>query len=156
MLLWVRLFWSRTINGKGSASAMTHAPDSIGQVSPLSAGLRGRCPRCGKAPLFDGLLGLRDSCSKCGLNFRFIDTGDGPAVFAIMILGAVVLGGALWFEFRFGPPVWQHVVLWGVVTPVLAIGLLRFLKATLAALQYKHKAEEGRVATGHDTDRSAL
>lgn len=128
---------------RGDTSGMTHAPE---QVSPLSAGLRGRCPRCGKGPLFEGLLGLRDSCRACGLNFRFIDTGDGPAVFAIMILGAVVLGGALWFEFRYDPPVWQHVVLWGVLTPLLAVGLLRILKATLAALQYTHKAEEGRLA----------
>ena len=115
-------------------------------VSALGAALSGRCPRCGKAPLFNGLLGLRDSCSSCKLDYKFIDTGDGPAVFAILILGAVVLGGALWFEFRFNPPVWQHVVLWGVVTPLLAIGLLRFLKAGLSALQYKNRAEEGRLA----------
>jgi uncharacterized protein (DUF983 family) len=38
------------------------------------------------------------------------------------------------------------MVLWGIVTPVFALGLLRFLKALLIALQYKHKAEEGRLA----------
>jgi uncharacterized protein (DUF983 family) len=31
------------------------------------------------------------------------------------------------------------------LTPLLAIFLLRFLKATLIALQYKNKAEEGRL-----------
>lgn len=118
----------------------------VEQVSALGAGLAGRCPRCGKGPLFKGLLSLGESCPECRLDYRFIDTGDGPAVFAIFILGAVVLGGALWFEFRFNPPVWQHVVLWGVLTPVLAVGLLRILKSMLAALQFKHKAEEGRLA----------
>jgi uncharacterized protein (DUF983 family) len=88
---------------------------------------------------------LRDRCSHCGLDYAFIDTGDGPAVFAIFILGFLVLGGALWFEFTFGPPVWMHVVLWGLLTPIIALGLLRFLKALLTALQYKHKAEEGRL-----------
>jgi len=118
-----------------------HAP-----VSPFAAGLSGRCPRCGKGPLFDGLLALRQGCPSCALDYKFIDTGDGPAVFAILILGGVVLGGALWFEFTFNPPVWQHVVLWGVVTPLLTVGLLRVLKGTLSALQYANKAEEGRLS----------
>jgi uncharacterized protein (DUF983 family) len=89
---------------------------------------------------------FRDRCESCGLDYKFIDTGDGPAVFAILILGAVVLGGALYVEFTFGPPVWVHVVLWGIVTPLLALVLLRFLKAGLSALQWANQAEEGRLA----------
>jgi uncharacterized protein (DUF983 family) len=60
-------------------------------------------------------------------------------------LGFLVLGGALWVEFRFEPPIWVHVVLWGLLTPLLALGLLRLLKAGLIALQYKHKAGEGQL-----------
>jgi uncharacterized protein (DUF983 family) len=115
-------------------------------VAPLRAGLLARCPRCGQGALFQNGLMLRPSCSGCGLDYRFIDTGDGPAVFAILILGFVVLGAALIFEFRYGPPLWAHVVLWGLVTPLLAFGLLRFLKAMLIALQWTHKAEEGRLS----------
>ena len=89
---------------------------------------------------------FESACPSCKLDYKFLDTGDGPAVFAIMILGGVVLGGALWFEFRFNPPVWQHIALWGVLTPLLALGLLRLLKAGLAVLQYKNRAEEGRLA----------
>ena len=87
---------------------------------------------------------MRERCESCGLDYRFVDTGDGPAVFAIFILGAVVLGGALYVEFKFEPAVWVHVVLWGLLTPLIAIGLLRFLKAALIAQQYRHKAEETR------------
>ena len=58
-------------------------------VSPLVAGLKCRCPRCGHGRLF---------------------------------------------------------VLWGILTPVMAVILLRFLKATLIALQFKNKAEEGRLS----------
>jgi uncharacterized protein (DUF983 family) len=65
-------------------------------------------------------------------------------VFAIFILGFVVLGAALLVEFRLGPPVWVHVLLWGLLTPLLAFVLLRVLKATLIALQYRHQAGEGR------------
>ncbi|HYD15950.1 MAG TPA: DUF983 domain-containing protein [Hyphomicrobium sp.] len=115
-------------------------------VSPIVAGVLARCPRCGKGSLFHNGLMLRPSCQGCGLDYKFIDTGDGPAVFAILILGFVVLGGALFVEFRYEPPVWVHVVLWGILTPLLAFGLLRFLKAILIALQWHHKAEEGRLA----------
>ena len=115
-------------------------------VSPLKAGLAGRCPRCGKGPLFGSGLALRERCAACGLNYRFIDTGDGPAVFAIFILGLVVLGGALWVEFRFEPPLLLQVAIWGLLTPLLAFGLLRVLKAALIALQYRNKAEEARLS----------
>ncbi len=114
-------------------------------VPVLKAALAARCPRWGEGLLFRGLLALRERCDKCGLNYKFIDTGDGPAVFAIMILGFLVLGGALILEFKVGPPLWVHLLLWGAGTPLLALGLLRFLKALLIALQFKHKAEEGRL-----------
>ena len=89
---------------------------------------------------------VRDHCEHCGLDFKFVDTGDGPAVFAILILGFVVLGAALIVEFNLRPPLWLHALIWTPVTLVLAIGMLRPMKATLVALQFKHKAEEGRLA----------
>lgn len=113
--------------------------------SAVAAGLMARCPRCGNGALFRSGLVLCEKCERCGLSYAFADSGDGPAVFATFILGFVVLGGALLVEFRLGPPVWVHVVLWGVLTPLLAFGLLRVLKATLIALQYKHQAGEGRL-----------
>ncbi len=67
-------------------------------------------------------------------------------MFGILILGFLILGGALIVEFKLNPPVWVHLVLWGALTPLFAFFLLRVLKATLIALQYKHKAEEGRLS----------
>ena len=116
------------------------------QTSALAAGLKARCPRCGKGALFRTGLVLRDTCERCGLSFAFADSGDGPAVFGILILGFVVLGAALMLEFKVGPPVIVHVIVWGGLTPLVAFFLLRVLKATLIALQFKHKAEEGRLA----------
>jgi uncharacterized protein (DUF983 family) len=119
---------------------------STHSASVMKSAFLARCPRCGQGPLFRQVLVLRENCSSCGLNYAFIDTGDGPAVFAIFILGFLVLGAALWFEFTYYPPLWVHLVMWGLLTPIIALGLLRFLKALLIALQYKHKAEEGRLA----------
>jgi uncharacterized protein (DUF983 family) len=94
--------------------------------------------------LFKNILELRPKCERCGLDYRFIDTGDGPAVFGIFILGFLICGLALYVEFTFEPPVWVHVVLWGLGTPLMALVLLRFLKSLLIALQYRNKAEQGR------------
>jgi len=115
-------------------------------VSPIFSALLARCPRCGKGRLFKNVLEMRDRCERCGLDYRFIDTGDGPAVFGIFILGFLICGMALYVEFTYEPPVWMHVLLWGIGTPLIALGLLRFLKALLIALQYRNKAEEGRIA----------
>ena len=73
-------------------------------ASALLCGLKGRCPRCGQGRLFSGRAELRDSCGGCGLSYAFADPGDGPAVFAIFILGGLVLGGALLVEFKFRAP----------------------------------------------------
>ena len=116
------------------------------KISLLRAALLARCPRCGCGPLFKNVLELRDGCSSCGLNYQFIDTGDGPAIFAIFILGFLVLGMALYVEFTYEPSVWVHVILWGTLTPLIALVVLRFLKAGLIGLQFRHKAEEGRLA----------
>jgi uncharacterized protein (DUF983 family) len=114
--------------------------------SPVVLGLKARCPRCGEGPLFHQVLNLRERCDNCGLDYKFIDTGDGPAVFAIFILGFIVLGSALWVQLTFDTPLLPTVIASGIATLALALGLLRFLKAFLIALQYRHKAEEGRLA----------
>ncbi len=117
-------------------------------VSVFHAGLGCRCPRCGKADLFRGrfTLAVAPQCSACGLDFAFIDSGDGPAVFAIMILGVVMLGGALVLEFSVHPPIWVHGLVWVPVALLMGFALLRTLKATLIALQFKNRAEEARIA----------
>lgn len=124
---------------------MDQPEQTVPAVSPFVAGLKSRCPRCGKGALFKSGLTLRENCPTCGQSYAFADSGDGPAVFAILILGFIVLGAALWVEFRLLPPWWVHALLWGLLTPLLAFVLLRVLKATLIALQFKYKAQGGRL-----------
>ena len=108
-------------------------------ISPLRAALACRCPRCGKGPLFSGLLDVRQACEACGLDLSAQDAGDGPAVFAILVLGAFVVGLAALVEIKFSPPIWLHVLLWGPLIIIGAIAMLRPLKAGLIALQYRHR-----------------
>ena len=121
-------------------------PDpAISPPSPISAGLAGRCPRCGKGRLFTGFLTLSPSCTACGLDFSFADAGDGPAVFVILLAGFVVVGLALVVEFLYQPPFWLHALLWGPLILVVTLGPLRPLKGLLITLQYHHDAAEGRL-----------
>lgn len=110
-----------------------------GPVSPFAAGLSCRCPRCGRGRLFDGFLTVAARCESCGLDLRAQDSGDGPAVFIILVLGFLVVGLAILVEAVYEPPYWLHVVLWPPVILGLSLGLLRPFKAVLIALQYRHK-----------------
>ena len=114
-------------------------------VDPFTAGARGLCPRCGQGRLFDGLLKVRPACTNCGLDYSFADSGDGPVVFVILILGFLVVGAALWTEVNLKPPLWVHFLLWIPLTIVLGLALTRVLKGLLIALQYRNNASEGRL-----------
>ena len=69
-------------------------------------------------------------------------------MFVILIAGFIVVGSALVVEAMWRPPYWLHALLWLPLLLVLTLGLLRPLKGLLVALQFHHKAEEGRVDGG--------
>ena len=114
-------------------------------ISPYLAGLLGRCPSCGQGALFAGFLSLKKECDHCKLDYSFADAGDGPAVFVILFVGFIVVGGALYVELAYEPAYWVHAALWLPLTLILGLGLLRPLKALLVALQYRNKAKEGEL-----------
>lgn len=120
---------------------MTYYPP----VDPYSAGVRGKCPRCGQGALFKSFLGLKDRCEVCGLDYSKADPGDGPAVFIMFIVGFVAVAVAFIARFVWFAPILTAFLISGGVAIGLSVALLRPLKATLVALQYKHKAEEGRL-----------
>lgn len=111
-------------------------------VSPMRAGLACRCPRCGRGALYDGLLRVAESCAVCGLDLTPHESADAPAVFAIFILGFVVVPAAFGLEVLAEPPIWVHMVVWPPVIVGLAIALLRPMKAIIVALHYKNLRHE--------------
>jgi uncharacterized protein (DUF983 family) len=120
---------------------MTDFPNNL----PIGRGLRGRCPRCGEGRLFQGFLSLRPACERCGLSYSFADAGDGPAVFVILIGGGIVVFAALITEVMYQPPYWLHAALWLPLILIVTLIPLRLIKGLLIALQYHHKAAEGRL-----------
>ena len=101
-----------------------------------------RCPRCGEGKLYRNLLDINDQCSVCGLPLKQREQGDGPAFFAILIIGALTAIGASVVEIKYEPPFWLHAVIW---IPFITFGTLlslRFLKAALIGMQYRYRKED--------------
>ncbi|MGI8724193.1 MAG: DUF983 domain-containing protein [Methyloceanibacter sp.] len=120
---------------------------SRGTGATLLAGILGRCPACGEGRLYAGFLTLAPACDKCGLNYGFADSGDGPAVFVILVTGFIIVGGALIVEVLYSPPYGLYALVVGPIATVLPLLLLRAFKGALIALQFKHKAAEGKLVT---------
>lgn len=117
--------------------------------SAWAAGLRLRCPQCGQGEVFQGYLKFRDHCRACGADFRAADSGDGPAVFVILIVGAIVAPLLFILQFGLDLPGWLALTLTMVAAIALCLALLPPFKSLLFALQWKHKARE---ATGEDVE----
>ena len=115
------------------------------EPSPIMAAVKGLCPRCGNRTLFAGMASFAPKCRACGLDFAAFNVGDGPAAFLIFIVGGIVVGLAIVTQVKFSPPWWVHVLLWVPLTCFLTIGLLRIGKGLLLALEYRHRAREGRI-----------
>ena len=119
-----------------------------GHVSPLGAGLGGRCPRCGRGRLFAGFLELARSCSACRLSYEFADAGDGAAWFVMLIAGTIAVGAALWLEIAYQPPYWVHAAVALPLAVGLPLVLLRPVKGVLICQQYQTKARESGLDNG--------
>ena len=126
------------------------APAVSPPISPWVAGLLGRCPRCGRGNLFKGFLNVADCCPDCDLDYAKVDTGDGPAVFIILVAGFFIVGLALIVEVSYQPPYWVHAIIFLPLALGVPLGLLRPFKATLIALQFHNRAREGRQDMGDD------
>jgi uncharacterized protein (DUF983 family) len=103
----------------------------------LIAALKGECPKCGAATLFTGWISFASKCRACGLDYGQFNVGDGPAAFLTLIVGAIVVIGAVSLQLGFAPPVWVHILIWPAVTLALVIGGLRVGKAALLQSEYR-------------------
>jgi uncharacterized protein (DUF983 family) len=108
-----------------------------------------RCPECGRGAVFSGYLRFRDTCPVCGADFKAADAGDGPAVFVILIVGAIVAPLLIFLQVGLDLADWLALTITMVTAIALCIAFLPPFKAILFALQWKHKARE---ATHEDVE----
>lgn len=114
-------------------------------VSAISAGLRCRCPNCGEGRVYRGYLKFKQRCEACDADLTVADTGDGASFFVMWVALIFIAPAAMLFEFWVRPPTWVHVLIWPPVIVIFCMMLLPPFKATLFALQWKHKAGEARL-----------
>jgi len=140
------------ISDRGEAPAGPEIPvgketGAVGDGSPrpLDCGLKGLCPRCGAKTLFAGWIRFADRCRLCGLDYAAFNVGDGPAAFLTLILGTIVVIGAVALELSASPPFWVHLLIWPPVTLAGVVLSLRVAKGWLIALEYRNAAREGRL-----------
>jgi uncharacterized protein (DUF983 family) len=101
-----------------------------------------RCPRCGRGKLYRGLLTIVDECSECHLKFTGREQGDGPAFFAILIVGGFAAIGAAVVEIKYEPPFWLHAAIWIPFIIIATLMSLRVLKAALIAMEYQYRKDD--------------
>ena len=90
-----------------------------------------------------GLSQVPRHCRACSADFRAADAGDGPAVFVILIVGAIV--APLLFILQFGarlPGLAGARRITMLAAVALCLAFLPPFKSVLFALQWKHKARE--------------
>jgi len=124
---------------------MSEAPELGAPPSLAAAAFQGLCPNCGARSLFAGLARFASKCPACGLDFHSFNVGDGPAAFLILIVGAIVAGGAIFLDQLAGPPWWVHII-WLPIGAALTVYGLRVGKAALIYQEHKHRAGEGQLA----------
>ena len=102
-------------------------------------GVRMACPACGKGRLFPRYLKVADHCPACGEALHHQRADDAPPYFTMLIVGHVLVGGALSLERAFAPPMWVHMAIWLPLTLLMSLWLLPHLKGALVGLQWAHR-----------------
>ncbi|MDR6708656.1 MULTISPECIES: DUF983 domain-containing protein [unclassified Novosphingobium] len=105
-------------------------------------GMKGCCPKCGKASMFKRWLKLQDRCPNCGLNYNFAAPDDGPAFFSLCIVAFPLSFFVVWLQVAFDPPYWVHLV---TSLPLMMLGCilpLPYIKGWLVASAYVNHAKE--------------
>ncbi len=87
---------------------------------------------------------MAPACGACGADLSSADPGDGPAVFVILIAGALASAGLLATELALHPAVWVEAAVWLPAAAALSILLLRPAKGLLLAAQFRPRAAEPR------------
>ena len=116
-----------------------HAPDAGADRSVTQAMLRGAalaCPACGHRGLFRSFLKVADRCPNCGEELHHHRADDAPPYFTMLIVGHIIVGGALILEQTLAPPQWVQLALWIPLTIMLSLLMLPSIKGALVGLQW--------------------
>lgn len=100
----------------------------------LSRGFARKCPRCGESKLFAGYLTLADRCSHCELPLGEIRADDFPPYLTMVVVGHIVVPGALLMEKHLDPTIMTQLAIWLPATLILSLWFLPRLKGAIVGL----------------------
>ena len=101
-----------------------------------------KCPSCGTSGIFHQFIKVKPSCPKCGVDFTQFETADGPAFFAITIVGILIGMAAGIVEIVKEPPIWVHFALWLPLVFILSAIVIRITKTLMIAHQLDLKTRK--------------
>ncbi len=104
---------------------------SKGQRGHFRAALFGLCPRCGARSLWDAPAGFAPACRACGLAFADYEPRGRGLYFVLLPLTFLLIAGALRLDEVLRPPLWVMLGLIVAIVPVVIMGALRLVKASL-------------------------
>ena len=106
----------------------------------MRRGFAGRCPNCGKGPLYRAYLKVVDRCESCGEDLSHQRADDAPAYFTIVIVGHFVVAGVLASEVVLpNSPFWVPALFWSAMALAASLALLPRIKGTLVGLQWANR-----------------
>jgi len=131
-------------------AVVTLAEDALERADAADAELARGASR---GPLHGVPITLKDSIDTAGLRTTAGTVGwreripgrDATVAHRLKAAGAIVVGSALIVEVKYQPPYWLHAVLWLPLMLLVILWPLRAMKSLLIALQFHHKAAEGRL-----------
>jgi uncharacterized protein (DUF983 family) len=128
----------------------TKDPISLGKA--MWRGFLGKCPNCGKGPLFARFLKVADHCEQCGEDFHHHRADDFPAYLVIIVVGHAIVPAILAVEVAYAPPAWLQLAIWLPLTLCSSLALLQPTKGAIVGLQWQtgmhgfERSKQGRLA----------
>lgn len=105
--------------------------------------LKPRCPVCREGRLYRPYtVSVVEECEVCKTRLVEHDIGDGAAVFIMFILCFSIIPVAWMVELLFAPPLWLHIVVWGIVGLAVIGVMLPATKAYIILLEYRHRNKD--------------
>ncbi|WP_184474902.1 DUF983 domain-containing protein [Rhizorhapis suberifaciens] len=105
----------------------------------LRRALRGRCPSCGKAPLFRRFLKAVEHCKNCGQRWDGHQADDFPAYLVILLLGHLIVPIVVEVNMMFSPPIHVQMLFWPALTAILALLMIQPAKGAVIAFQWSRR-----------------
>jgi uncharacterized protein (DUF983 family) len=111
-------------------NAWPHPP----MLTAIGRGLLGRCPACGKTPLFNGFIRVREACANCGAPLGLARADDAPPYFTIFIVGHIIVPLVMMVDRMGEPSLWLMAAIFLPLAFLMALGLMRPVKGGTVGL----------------------